>query len=534
MSSTQNRNTKRQNKKERKEKSIDLKMDKDGKFILPFNLLSKLKVRLPIGFEDLDLNLYMVVTTSGTTEIGVAKERINLKPISDLQKLAGVQGIITGATKMSESADTTEEMEQLIFQCGITRDAIHVTGNFRAEMVQHLNHWKNLQASKEVVAGNRASPVKASARLVLNQALLAMEGVIRRQVVHTCSGSREKIDLRALLIEHGGSNYFWSRSVVNRLLHPQNIQLEAVLFPTKIENGLKLTRAEICSDKVCSTFGLTERNSLFKSICHSPDARILASVKPNDEKDELRFERHTWIMIPEVDRKTVVETRKFTPRIEKTENAPLAQLNNVLIQYYIGIAPIGVNPQEFINATLHEVAVDVNNTRPLTEQLCQFLPDKDMFNGIVTIGKLTAVALEIAGCPKAHAEFFCRVATKYDKINHLDPIVGIAPLMLPMFNVWRTDIPALAELTFKGKEPKDRIFGKLYADAAEFVKMINSKNHALYPVRDRITNYLKQFHQETFQRAAVLALESAAEQIVLLDYEYEGSDEESQSGDIRD
>jgi len=533
MSTTKQRNTKRNEK--RKEKSIDLKMDKDGKFILPFNLLSKLKVRLPTGFEDLDLNLYMVVTTSGTTEIGVAKERINLKPISDLQKLAGVQGIITGATKMPESADTTEEMEQLIYQCGITRDAIHVTGNFRAEMVQHLNHWKNLQSSKEVVAGNRASPKDSSARLVLNQALLAMEGVIRRQVIHTCSGSRTKLDVRSLLVELGGSNYFWSRSVVNRLLHPQNIQLEAVLFPTKIENGLKLTRAEICSDKVWYTFGLTERNSLFKSICMDPDARNLASVKPNDEKDELRFERHTWIMIPEVDRKTVVETRKFTPRIEKTENAPLAQLNNVIIQYYIGLAPIGVNPAEFINATLHEVVVDANLTQTVTDQLCHYLPDRDMFNGIVSNGKLAAVALSIAGCPKTHAEFFCRVAAKHDRIvGRFDPIAGIAPLSLPMFNVWRTDIPALAELTFKGKEPKDRIFGKLYAAAAEFVKTIGSKTHALYPVRDRITNYLKQFHQETFQRAAVLALESAAEQIVLLDYEYEDSGEESQSGDVID
>jgi len=512
MSIRQNTNTQRKAKQ-----TVQLKLDKDGRYNLPFDVLSNLKVTLPAGFEDLNQNLYIVFTTSGGTLVGLSEKLINLKPITDVTQLYGIRGLIHGATKAQDSAETTLLMEHLIERCDIPAAEISPGGNFRVEMLSHVTHWQNLKASEDLVNKNVATQ-SVSIKEILSDTIKRLQMVLLTRVKDTCSNNRNREELRTQLVAEGTCNYFWTRLVANRLTHPTSLDLEYLIYPTKVENGLKLTTLEFMDKVVRSTLKLTELNGLPYAWMSNPNfAEVVALVPPKDEKELLRYNKFQWIMTPEISRRDAVSTRKYQPRLDRSKSAFLTSLNNLLIQSYMGIPPLGVSQRSLIEISLKSTKLDdAHPTKNIVTQFTDALPADDNYLAVWTVKDgLRTIFNLIGGYPapmrtllisesKAVA-LLPRVEPK--KVNLFRKVDDVSYASL------KRDVKALGDLASKDKDSNVRIYGVIGKAMKKLSNEMTKKDHPLHPIKDRVENFLKQFSNPEFQKAAVRNLRSAADQL---------------------
>jgi len=527
LQKSQNTNDKpKKGKKKTLPEKIELVMNKHGKYEIPFQYLQHLTVRMPRGFDQLLTNLNVVFTSAGATEVGLSDQRQNLRPTSDLELLYAVRGIITGASKLIDRAHFPDSAKELLYRSGVDPKTLIGGANFTAEMTQHVQRWGNLKSSLEAIQNNKIDTAESkAAAIVLRRAVTLLEEVIIEQVKQTATNVREKTDIKLLLVQKGTISYLWNRMVVNRLAHQNNLGLEIVLFPTKVENGLALTVREARSNKVVANLELSNRNDAILKFMRLNSYSDYANLKKDDEKDQSRVLDFPWVMIPELVRSVVIRSRKFSTSLVKGDNAVPHLVNEIFICAYMLMAPLGINLEHFIPLTI-QVKIEPTSPISLIEQALKALendPENDNFSQL-SEGKYIEHYCNVVGIAKTLSEAMVQstaIEVKGEKISSFtDPQLKMRALFREInthdtdYIAWANDRPILAELRKKDHDRKDIITGTLAPRTKEFIKSVKEdKDHPLYGLRDRIALYLKQFNNLSYQDVAVAALLGAAEQM---------------------
>jgi len=514
--------------------------------------LSKLQLGRVKNLPHLNKTIVVVFDANGKASAGYLDQPINTKPLDDIK-------LLTQATRIAKGETTLENKSETVLLARVAAERALVKDSGGVISQQFLNNIGSMMEAMDRLIKNEDILVKnlnqTQKSLEAKEILLYFAARIRIAIERYVSGlidPKNEFKMNDYLFNQGVPIWVYRKFTSGPMGHTNASALHRIFFPTKIDNGLKLTINELRNQAIVKSCGPLLSNSQLILTLANSDKILTEMTNSKISSDNVNWTKTLgtkMLVTPWVDWDTYVGSTLTAPTLkEASTNVALLERVAHTAAIIYGYLPPQQRIRDFNDVLDKSVIIDETSSESFRVQALKGLKEPKILAALVNIDKFIAIMnllismsdkeRSLMAAVKIYPTFkevlaempnFILNPDKADwkSIRLTTPYQLLAPSSHEL-ELARNNARVAQHLPLpKIKEKKGTKSSALPEIATRFLRRVSKdeKHKAFRPVYEK---YLKAFYEEDIMKAAIKQLEAEIDVSSKEEETYEDYDSEEE------